>query len=106
MATSKDYRGYLAEQLSGTDTLLRPMMGEYVLYCGGRVVGGLYDNRLLVKPTPAARAMLPDAPEEAPYAGAKPMLLVQETDDKAFLAALLPAIAAEIPEKPKKKRET
>ena len=46
MATSKDYRDYLAEQLSGTDTLLRPMMGEYVLYCGGRVVGGLYDNRL------------------------------------------------------------
>ena len=104
MPTSKDYRDYIAEQLKGADALLRPMMGEYVLYCGGKVVGGLYDNRLLVKPTPAARARLPGAPEEAPYEGAKPMLLVQETDDKAFLSALLPAVAAEIPEKTKKKR--
>ena len=79
-----------------------PMMGEYVLYCREKVVGGIYDNRLLVKPVPAAQKLLPEARYELPYVGAKPMLLV-ENYDKPFLQELLTAVAAALPA-PKKKR--
>ena len=68
------------------------MMGEYIIYYQGKVIGGVYDDRFLVKPTAGARAMMPDAPEELPYPSAKPMLLVEEIDDRAFLEELLPAI--------------
>ena len=105
MASSREYLEFMMEQLSGAeDVSFRPMMGEYVLYCRGRVVGGIYDDRLLLKPTKAARAMLPDAPTELPYEGAKEMLLVDSVDDRAFLCALLEACAAELPA-PKKRRE-
>ena len=81
----------------------RPMMGEYLLYCGGRLFGGVYDDRLLLKPCPAALAMMPDAPREIPYEGAKEMLLVERLEDREFLARLIPAVCAEVPA-PKKKR--
>jgi hypothetical protein len=74
------------------------MMGEYILYCERKPVGGIYDDRLLVKPTPSACRMLPDAPRELPYPGAKELLLVEETDDRAFLAVLFSTIAADLPE--------
>ena len=77
-------------------------MGEYILYCRGKVVGGIYDNRLLIKPTAAAKRLLPDAPYELPYDGAKEMLLVTQTDDKAFLAGLFCAVADEVPERKSK----
>ena len=80
------------------------MMGEYLLYVQEKLVGGLYDDRLLVKNLPAARAMLPAGRESLPYEGAKPMLLVEEVDDRAFLAALLETLQQALPEAKTKKR--
>ena len=97
MASGKDYLAYILEQLSGLDDIrYRPMMGEYLLYYQGKLVGGIYDDRLLVKPTPSARALLPEAPLALPYEGAKEMLLVEETDDRELLAALAAAVAADL----------
>ncbi len=93
MASSKAYLEYVLEQLSGIPEIKhRAMMGEYIIYYQGKVIGGVYDDRFLVKPTAGARAMMPDAPEELPYPSAKPMLLVEEIDDRAFLEELIPAI--------------
>ena len=77
-------------------------MGEFILYYRGKIVGGIYDDRFLVKPTNSARAMMPDADLEIPYEGAKEMLLVDNVDNREFLAELLTAMYAELPE-PKKK---
>ena len=97
MASSKEYLEYVLEQLSDVAALrYRPMMGEFLIYCRNKVVGGVYDDRLLVKPTPAARALLPDAPQEEPYPGGKPMLLVTEMENKPLLRELLEAIADEV----------
>ena len=106
MATSEGYRAYIADQLSGLDGLSwRAMMGEYILYLDGVIVGGLYDDRLLVKPTASALAMMPGARREKPYEGAKDMLLAEETDDRAFLETLLRAITDELPApKPKRRK--
>ena len=101
MASSKEYLEFILDGCSGLSA--RAMMGEYVLYYGGKVVGGVYDNRLLVKPTPSAIALLPDAPRELPYEGAKPMLLVEDVEDKDFLVRLFDAMYGELPE-PKKKK--
>ena len=93
MASSKEYLNYVMEQLSEVGGVTcKPMMGEYILYCRGVIVGGLYDDRLLVKPTKAAKELLPDAPTALPYPGAKEMLLVEELDDRAFLTDLLRAM--------------
>jgi TfoX/Sxy family transcriptional regulator of competence genes len=72
------------------------MMGEYILYYRGRIVGGIYDDRLLVKPVPAALSLMPDAPLEQPYPGAKEMLLVEEVDNGDFLRTLFPAMYDEL----------
>ena len=103
MASRKEYLDYVLEQLSDLEGVThRAMMGEYLLYFQGKLFGGVYDDRLLVKPVPAARALLPNAPEEAPYEGAKPMLLVEDMEDSALLARLVTAMEPELPE-PKKK---
>ena len=97
MASTKEYLTYILEQLSGLDDVrYRAMMGEYILYYRGKVVGGVYDNRLLLKSTPSARALLPDAPMELPYEGAKAMLLV-DADDRELLASVLTAMVDELP---------
>ena len=101
MSSSKEYLDFVLEQCSGLSA--RAMMGEYVLYCGGKVVGGVYDNRLLVKPTKSSVALLPNAPRELPYEGAKEMLLVEDIEDRALLKKLFEAIYEELPE-PKKKK--
>ena len=102
MASTKDYLNYVLEQLSGlADVRYRAMMGEYVLYYRGKVVGGVYDDRLLLKPTPSARALLQDAPLELPYEGAKEML-VADVDDAESLRAVLTAMVDELPETKKK----
>ena len=104
MSSTKVYLDFILEQLSETEGVTcRAMMGEYILYCQGRVLGGVYDDRFLVKPTKSALAMLPDAPRELPYAGAKEMLLVEEVEDRAFLKALLEAMVPELPA-PKRKK--
>ena len=103
MASTKEYLNYVLEQLAGLDGIAyRAMMGEYILYYRGKIIGGVYDNRLLLKPAPSARLMLPDAPMEAPYPGAKEMLLA-DADDRGLLASLLPKLCAELPE-PKQSR--
>ena len=95
MASSKEYVNFILEQCEALTA--RAMMGEYVLYYGGKVVGGVYDNRLLVKPTSSAKEKMPNAPMELPYEGAKEMLLVENMEDKAFLQGLFAAIAEELP---------
>lgn len=103
MASSKEYLEYILEQLSELDDITyRAMMGEYIIYYKGRIAGGVYDNRFLVKPVKAAVKLLPDAPYEKPYEGAKEMLLIENTDDREFLAKLFSAMYDELPV-PKKK---
>ena len=102
MASSKDYLAFVLDQLSLLHPIsYRTMMGEYILYYQGKIVGGIYDDRLLVKATDAAKALMPDAPLETPYEGAKPMILVEEIDDREFLKELFDAMAPELPS-PKK----
>ena len=97
MASSKEYLEYVLEQLQQVEGLrYRPMMGEYLLYCRGRVVGGVYDDRLLVKDTESARALLPEAPQELPYPGGREMLLVTDMDNKSLLQQLLEAVSKEV----------
>lgn len=99
MASKKDYLQFVLDQLSLLDEITsRAMMGEYVLYYRGKVFGGVYDDRFLVKPTPAAAAMMPSAAREVPYEGAKPMLLVDNIEDKSFLRDLVEAMYPELPE--------
>ena len=105
MASTKDYLDYILEQLALVeDITYRAMMGEYILYVQGKVFGGIYDNRFLVKPTASARAMMPQAPLELPYEGAKEMLLVDNTDDREFLAELITAMEKDLPAPKKKKK--
>ena len=104
MASSKDYLEYVLDQLSPLDDIsYRAMMGEYIIYYQGKIVGGIYDDRFLVKPTESAMALMPDASRELPYEGAKEMLLVEDIDDRDFLNELLNAMADELPA-PKKKK--
>ncbi len=103
MASSKEYLDFILEQLSELDEIsYRAMMGEYVLYFRGKVFGGIYDDRFLVKPTKSAQAMMPDADMELPYEGAKEMILVDNVENKDFLRDLLEAMYGELPA-PKKK---
>ena len=104
MASSKEYLDFILEQLSqAEDVSYRAMMGEYILYSRGKVIGGIYDDRFLVKPVKAAVSLMPEAPLEKPYQGAKDMLLVENVDDRAFLAELFAAMDPELPQ-PKKKK--
>lgn len=98
MASSKEFLNYILEQLSELDDITyRAMMGEYIIYYKGRIAGGIYDNRFLVKPVKAAVTLLPDAPHEKPYEGAKEMLLIENTDDRELLAKLFNAMYNELP---------
>ena len=104
MASSKEYLEYVLEQLSSLDDITyRAMMGEYIIYYQGKIVGGIYDDRFLVKPTKSALDLMPDASRELPYEGAKEMLLVEDVDDRDFLNDLLNAMVDELPA-PKKKK--
>lgn len=104
MASSKEYLDFILEQLSELDGITcRAMMGEYIIYYLGKPVGGIYDDRFLVKPVPSARAMMPDAEPALPYPGAKLMLLVDDVDNRGFLRELITAIYNELPE-PKRKK--
>lgn len=106
MASSREYLDFILGQLSGLEEVTyRAMMGEFILYYRGKIVGGIYDDRLLVKPVKAVVSRMPEAPQELPYEGAKPMLLVENVDDRDFLAELFRAMYEELPApKPKKRR--
>ena len=96
MASSREYLDFVLEQLSALEGVTsRAMMGEYVLYYRGKVVGGVYDDRFLLKPTRSAVTLMPDAQTETPYPGAKP-LLVAEIDDPALCCRAVEAIAADL----------
>ena len=104
MASSKSYLDFVLEQLSDLEEITyRAMMGEYILYYRGKIVGGIYDDRLLVKPVKAAFSYIPQAVCELPYEGAKEMLLVEDVDQKEFLTGLFRAMYEELPA-PKKRK--
>ena len=98
MASSKEYLHFILEQLSDLDDVsYRPMMGEFILYYRGKIIGGIYDDRLLVKKTPAALELMPAAICNLPYQGAKEMLLVDEVSSKEFLTKLFDAMYDQLP---------
>ena len=104
MASSKEYLEFIMEQLSElTDVSYRAMMSEYIIYFRGKVIGGIYDDRFLVKPTSSAKALMPDADMEIPYEGAKEMIQVDDVENREFLKELFEAMYGELPE-PKKKK--
>lgn len=98
MATSKEYLGFILEQLCLLDGITyRQMMGEYIIYYHGKIAAYLCDNRLLIKPVPSAKLLMPNAIFEMPYDGAKEMLLCDNVDDKEFLKTLFETIYDELP---------
>lgn len=108
MASSREYLAFVLEQLSALpDVSFRPMMGEYVLYCGGKAVGGVYDDRLLIKPTETALALMAGSSfgvrMDVPYPGAKE-LLTADADDRELTCRVLQAVADELPAPKQKKR--
>lgn len=104
MASTKEYLEFVLGQLSElNDISYRAMMGEYIIYYQGRVIGGIYDDRFLVKNTKNARALMPDVSMELPYEGAKEMLLVEDIENKAFLRDLFEVMVCELPMPRKKK---
>jgi TfoX/Sxy family transcriptional regulator of competence genes len=105
MASSKRYLDFILEQLSGLDDVsYRAMMGEYIIYYRGKIVGGIYDDRFLVKPTKSAVAMMPNASMELPYEGSKEMLLVDNVENREFLRELIEAMYDELPAPKQKKK--
>ncbi|MBE6980260.1 MAG: competence protein TfoX [Ruminococcaceae bacterium] len=104
MASSKGYLDFVLEQLSGLEEITyRAMMGEYIIYYRGKIIGGIYDDRFLVKPTKSAVSLMPTVTYELPYEGAKEMLLVDHVDRKEFLTKLFVAMYEELPASKKKK---
>lgn len=98
MSSTKEYAEYVLDQLSDAgEVSSRAMMGEYVIYYRGKVIGGIYDDRFLIKPTASAKALLPDAEYQIPYEGAKEMLLVDAIENKQFMAKLLESMYRELP---------
>ena len=105
MASSKEYLEYILDQLSGLDDIFyRAMMGEYIIYYRDKIVGGIYDDRFLIKPVKAAVAMMPDAEMELPYEGANEMLLVDNVENREFLGKLLETMYDELPAPKKRKK--
>ena len=104
MASDKEYLDFILEQLSGLeDITYRAMMGEYIIYYRGKIVGGIYDDRFLVNPVNSAKKMMPDADYELPYEGAKEMLLVDDVENREFLCELFNAMYDELPAHKSKK---
>ena len=104
MASHKEYLDFILEQISELEEITyRAMMGEYIIYYRGKIVGGIYDDRLLIKPVKSAISLMPDANYELPYEGAKEMLLVNDVDNKDFLTRLFNAIYNDL-HAPKKKK--
>jgi len=97
MASSKEYLDFVLEQLSTLpDITYRAMMGEYIIYYRGKIIGGIYDNRFLVKPTKSAQKILPNATLEIPYDGAKPMIMIQDIENIELLNRLIPCIYSDL----------
>lgn len=98
MASTKEYLNFILDQLSDLEEIsYRAMMGEFIIYYRSKIVGGIYDDRFLVKPVKSAIDYMPQATYELPYNGAKEMLLVEEVENKEFLTGLLKAMYDELP---------
>ena len=98
MASSKEYLNFILEQLSDlTEITYKAMMGEFLIYYRGKLVGGIYDDRLLVKPVKSAVEYMPQATYSLPYESAKEMLLVDNVDDKEYLVGLFEAMYDDLP---------
>ena len=98
MSSSKDYLGFVLDQLSDMpDISYRAMMGEYVIYYRGRVVAGIYDDRFLVKPTKTALLIMQNAPMEIPYPGGKPMIMIEDIENRDLIRDLFNAVYSEVP---------
>lgn len=107
MASTREYLDFVLEQLSVLDDIsFRAMMGEFIIYYKGKIIGGVYDNRLLVKPVPAVLSLVAAPRYELPYEGAKEMILVEDIDNKEFLARLVSSMYEELPEAKKKRRKS
>ena len=105
MASSKEYLEYILEQLSNLDDITyRAMMGEYIIYYRDKIIGGIYDDRFLIKPVKTAMKMMPDADMELPYEGAKEMLLVDDVENREFLKELIEAMYEELPARKKRRK--
>lgn len=105
MPSNKEYLNFVLEQLSDlTEITYKPMMGEFLIYYRGKLIGGIYDDRLLVKPVKTAISYMPQAKYSLPYEGAKEMLLVDNVDDKEYMAGLFNAMFDELPTPKIKKR--
>lgn len=104
MASSKEFLLFITDQLSPLGEITyRPMMGEYLLYYRGKLFGGIYDDRLLLKPCQATQQLLPSAKSALPYDGAKPMTLVEDTDDRELLCELIAKMYEDLPQPRSKK---
>ena len=105
MSSTNQYLEFVLDLLGELDNVAhRKMMGEYVLYYRGKVFGGIYDDRFLLKVTPASERLLPDAPRATPYEGAKEMLLV-EVEDRDTLHDVVDAMWQELPAPKKRKKK-
>lgn len=105
MASCQEYLNFIIGQLDTLrDISYKKMMGEYILYYQGKIFGGIYDDRFLVKITRTSKKLMPEAIEELPYDGAKPMLLVDDVDNKEFLYKLITGVLAELPAPKVKKK--
>ncbi len=101
MATSKEFRDYVVEQLSDLGNITcRPMMGEYLLYYKDILFGGIYDERVLVKNVPSNQCF--DMSLEIPYTGAKPMYMIEEIENKEYMYQIILATCKSL--KPKEKK--
>ncbi|MCR5506715.1 MAG: TfoX/Sxy family protein [bacterium] len=98
MPSNKEFLDFILEQLSQlSDIKYRKMMGEYIIYYRGKVVGGIYDNRFLIKPTKSVLEIIPDAVMEIPYPNAKPMVLIEDIENQKLLVQLFNQIYSELP---------
>lgn len=102
MASTKNYLNYILDQLSELNISYKKMMGEYILYYKGKIFGGIYDDRFLVKPVKSAKVMMPDATYEKPYDSAKDMILVDNVENREFLKELITKMYDELPVSKKK----
>ena len=106
MASSKEYLDFILEQVSELDNVsYKAMMGEFIIYYKGKIIGGIYDDRLLVKPMQSAINYMPNAVYELPYDGAKEMLLIDDVDNKEFLIGLFDAMYDDLPAPKLKKKK-
>ena len=107
MSSSREYLQFITDQLSELEGIThRAMMGEYILYCKDKVVGRIYDDRFLIKPTKSAKELMPQASLELPYEGAKEMLLIDDVENRCFLAKVITAVYHDLPAKKKKQSQT